>query len=300
MTHYQLVADNKRKSALVVTGFVLFVTLVGYLIIYSFNLNASYLGFILILTGLGSFISYWNSDKIVLSVTAAKPANREQFFDFYTVTENLAMSQNLPKPKIYIIEDEQLNAFATGRNPQHAAVVATTGLLDKLNRSELEGVIAHELSHIKNYDILLMSLVTILLGSIIILIDLVQRRLFWGSFNRDHKENNSLSGILMIIIIIITPIIAKLIQFSISRRREFLADASAVAITKNPAGLIRALEKINTNNKSLKTANGATAHLFISDPFANKTKQPRNWMVNLFQTHPPIEKRIAALRKLMV
>ncbi len=301
MTHYQLVSQNKRKSFLVLVGFGLFVVFVSWIFYWFFDSSLTTLGLFLIFVGIGSFIAYWNSDKIVLASTKAKPAKRQDYFDFYTVVENLAMSQRLPKPKIYVIKAEQANAFATGRNPKHAVVVATTGLLKQLNRSELEGVMAHELSHIKNYDILLMTLVTVFIGFILIVIDIIRRNLFFGSFEDNDKDNEGIKFFVSLILVLIVPVVTKLIQLAISRKREFLADASAVAITKNPQGLINALKKLSAiNTKPLRTAGQATAHLFIVDPLTVKVAGKKKFkFANLFDTHPPIEARVAALEKLV-
>jgi heat shock protein HtpX len=201
-------------------------------------------------------------------------------------------------PQLYVIEDTAMNAFATGRDPQHAVVCATTGILARLNRTELEGVIAHELSHVKNYDIRLMSIVTVLVGVVTLIADWFLRASMWGNNRRDRDDNNQFAGIMMIIgliSMIISPLIAQLIQLSISRNREFLADASAVAITKYPDGLAKALEKISKDKEPLELANKATAHLYISNPLSNQ-KGTIAWFSNLFSTHPPIEERIAALK----
>lgn len=266
---------------------------------YSFELSPSFVAWALIMAGAMSFVSYWFSDKIILTMSGAKPANREEYFDFYTVSENLAMSQRMPLPKLYVIEDSAMNAFATGRDQNHAVVVATTGLLKKLNRSEVEGVVAHELSHIKNYDMLLMSIVAILVGFIALLSDWLMRSSFFGRQNRDREDKGGqLQMILMVagfLLMLLSPLIANLIKLAISRKREFLADASAVSITKNPAGLINALSKLDADREPLEAANKATAHLYISNPLKNHSKDSIGWFGSLFQTHPPITERIKAL-----
>ena len=303
MTHYQLVVNNKRRSFVIILGFFVFISLVLLLVKSVFGLSLGFLGLLFILVGIGSLISYWYSADIILATTKARPAKREEFFDFYTVTENLASSQNLPIPRIYVIDDpNHANAFATGRNPKNAVIVATTGLLQRLNRSELEGVVAHELSHVKNYDILLASLVTIFVGFLILLVDVIRNN-FFLSASDDNDDNTGLQFFVSLILILVVPISAKLIQLAISRKRELLADASAVAMTKNPRGLINALKKIATNPKPLKTASGATAHLFIEDPLAvkqfNNTKVKKSKIASWFNTHPPVETRIAALERLL-
>lgn len=232
-------------------------------------------------------------------MTGAKPANKEEYFDFYTVTENLAIAAGLPMPKLYVIPDPAPNAFATGRDPKHAVVVATTGILQRLDRRELEGVIAHELSHIKNYDILLMSIVSILVGMVAFISDWLMRGFWWRGFSGEgEKEKERANGVMVvffIIFLIVMPLIATLIQLAISRRREFLADASAALLTRYPEGLARALEKISNDPHVLKTASNATAHLFIVNPFY-KRKNFLNRLAGLFSTHPPVEERIRLLR----
>lgn len=297
MTHYQLIANNKKKSSIIMIFFVAFIVAATYGMAVSFDYSLSIVGVALIISGLISFGSYWYSDKIVLGISGAHEASREQYFDFYTIAENLASSKRMPKPKLYVIKDSAPNAFATGRDPEHAVICCTTGLLKKLNRAELEGVIAHELSHVENYDIRLMSIVTILVGFVALLSDFILRT----SFRRkrsDSREGGQLQMILLvvgIVLAILSPIIAKIIQLAISRRREFLADSSAVAFTKNPEGLAKALEKIAADKEPLEAANNATAHLYISNPLKN-TKG--HLFSKMFMTHPPVKERIKALRSL--
>ncbi len=243
--------------------------------------------------------SYWYSDKLVLSLSGAKPAKREEFFDLYTVTENLSITAGLPLPKIYVIEDSAPNAFATGRNKEHAVVCATTGLLQILNRSELEGVIAHELSHIGNRDILLSTVVVVLVGFITLLSDFFLRSRMWGFGRRDNdRESGQLGAILMIVGILLTilsPIIATLMQLAISRKREFLADASGALLTRYPEGLASALQKIAQYSRPMAKANHATAHLFISNPFGRKSNGSVGFFTKIFSTHPPVGERVKAL-----
>jgi heat shock protein HtpX len=238
---------------------------------------------------------------MILGISGAREAKRNDFFDFYTVTENICLGQKMPMPKLYVIEDTAMNAFATGRNPEHAVVCATTGLLSRLNRGEIEGVIAHELSHIKNYDSLLMSIVSVLVGLIALLADWMLRMSFWGGNRKRDNEDNSQLGIIItivaVILAILSPIIAQFIQLAISRRREFLADASGVGMTKNPEGLIKALQKISEDTEPLEVANKATAHLYISNPLKNSKGAVHNF-AKLFNTHPPIEERITILREM--
>jgi heat shock protein HtpX len=252
----------------------------------------------LVISGLISFGSYWWSDKIILSLSKARPADRNRDFNFFTVAENLAMAAQIPKPKLYVIDDSSPNAFATGRDPQHAVVVATTGLLSKLDRTELEGVIAHELSHVKNFDTRLMSIVTILVGMVTLLADWLIR----GSSvkGRGNSKDSGLSGVLFVVgigLAVLSPIIANLIKLALSRQLEFLADASAVKLTRFPEGLAKALEKINRDKEPLEVANKATAHLFITNPLKNRHDRI-GMFANFFNTHPPVGERIKILRSM--
>lgn len=292
---YQQISNNKIRSGLILTLFITFILVAAYLITVSFNLDNGLIVGALIFSIISSLSSYFVGDKMVLSLNGAKPADKKNHFDFYTVVENLSQVNQTPIPKAYVINSPALNAFATGRNPQHASICITTGLLNKLNRTELEGVVAHELSHIKNYDTLLMTLVSVLIGSLSILIDFATRYPFFSSSRRrdDDKQENGFLGIIGIILVIFAPIIAQLIQLAISRRREFLADASAVKLTRQPKGLINALIKISSDTNQLQTASTATASLYISNPFKN------NKIASLFSTHPPIEDRIKALNQML-
>lgn len=295
---YEQIESNKRKSFLIITLFALFVSTVILIFGYYFEFGVGYLGIALIFTGISTFFSYYYSDKIILSISGARKANKKENYFFYTVAENIALALQLPLPKLYIIEDTAPNAFATGRDPQHAVICVTTGLLNKLDRTELEAVIAHEYSHIKNYDMRLMSIVTIFVGIITLLADWFFRISFWGSPSRDREEKsntNLIFGIIGIVLAILSPIIAQLIQFAISRRREFFADAGAILVTRQPDGLIRALQKISTDKEPLEAANKATAHLYIVNPLRNIHKAI-GWGANLFNTHPPLEERIKALQ----
>ena len=232
-------------------------------------------------------------------MSGARPATKKEFFNFYTVTENLSTVANVPMPKLYVIDDTAMNAFATGRDPDHAVVCATTGLLSRLTRSELEGVIAHELSHVKNYDIRLMGMVTVLVGTVTLLADWLLRFNF-GSRRKSDEDNGNLGTLLFfagIVMALLSPIIAQLIQLAVSRRREYFADASAVGLTKHPEGLINALEKITNDKEPLEAANKATAHLYIANPLKNR-HDSIGWFAGLFNTHPPVKERIKALRGL--
>lgn len=296
MTHYQLIANNKKRSFFVIVTFVLVVMLLATLITMGFEASYGIIIFAFIFSLFSCFFSYFYSDKIVLKISGAKPVTKSDYFDLYTVTENLATSQRMPVPKIYVINDSAPNAFATGRNPKNSVVCVTTGLLAKLDRHELEAVIAHELSHIKNYDILLMSLVSVLVGLITMLCDLFLRMRLRGSRKSNDGNSGNIQIILFIIALILSilsPIFVKLIQLAISRRREYLADASAIGFTKNPQGLIDALTKLSSDQEKLEVANHATAHLYIVSPFKKKNKKK-----NLFSTHPDLEDRINALKKM--
>ena len=300
MTHYQLVAKNKQRSFLIIFIFIVFIVGASYLMAEGFGYSLDIVAWALILSGGASFFSYFFSDKIILGISGAKEAKRKEFFDFYTVTENICLGQKMPMPKLYVIQDSAMNAFATGRDPEHAVVCATTGLLSRLNRSEVEAVVAHEMSHVKNYDILLMSIVSVLVGLIALLADWMMRMSFWGGGKKRDSENSGQLGaiiaIVAIILAILSPIIAKLIQLAISRRREFLADASGTSMTKNPQGLINALSKISQDTESLEAANNATAHLYISNPLKNA--KGTHAFAKLFNTHPPVTERIKALQEM--
>jgi heat shock protein HtpX len=300
MTHYQSISSNKNKSWLIVAGFVTFITAASYIMATGFGYPLSMVGVALIVSGLISFSSYWWSHKIILKISGARKATKDEFFDFFTVTENIASSQRMPMPDLYVIDDTAMNAFATGRDPDHAVVCATTGLLSRLDRSEIEGVVAHELSHVKNYDIRLMSIVTVLVGVISLLADWMLRMTFYGGKKKDSKNGGQLQIIMFVIglvLAILSPVIAQLIKLAISRRREHLADASGVGMTKNPEGLARALEKIAADKEPLEAANKATAHLYISNPLKN-AHGAVGMFAGMFQTHPPVKDRITALRNM--
>jgi len=277
-------------------GFVVFVVFLSYVLGNALGYGNGIMIFAVIISVVSSFISYYFGDSIVLAMSHARPADRKRDFDFYTVAENLCIAANLPLPRLFVIEDTAMNAFATGRDPKHAVVCATSGILSKLERRELEGVIAHELSHIKNYDIRLMAVVAVLAGTVAYMADIFLRNLWWGGNRRSDRNDNS-SGIFMIVgiaLAIITPIVATLIQLAISRRREFLADASSAFLTRYPEGLARALEKLGKDKEVLEAATNATAHLYITNPF--KDKNFGAWFANAFNTHPPLAERIKNLR----
>jgi heat shock protein HtpX len=296
---YEQVDSNKIRSAIIMVFFVVFITLVTWVLSRALGFGLQVVGWALIFSGFLSFTSYWWSDKIILAISGARPADKKRDFQFFTVAENLALADNIPKPKLYVIDDASPNAFATGRDVNHAVVCATTGLLAMLDRTELEGVVAHEMSHIKNYDTRLMSIVTILAGMVVLLADWFLRGMIFRGRSRDDNSGNlgAIFFILGLVLSLLSPLIAQLIQLAISRRRELLADASAVMLTRQPDGLIRALEKISADRRPLRVANKATAHLFIVNPF--KGNQAKSWLNNLFNTHPPVGERIKLLKEML-
>lgn len=292
---YEQIDANKKRSFWVITLFIAFVGAFGYFFSYLYGYDWSFLVGALFISGIGSWISYYNSDSIALSLAGAHPTSHKTHPIYSNIVDNLARVASIPAPKIYVIDSPALNAFATGRDPKHGAIAVTQGLLDKLSRTELEGVIAHELSHIRNYDTRLMTIVAILVGSIAMILNW-SWRISWhrGGSRDNNKEGNAIIMVIGLIFIILAPIIAQLIQLAISRRREFYADASAALITRQPSGLVNALKKIAANESiQLETANTATAHLYIDDPVTSETHG--NWMAKLFSTHPPIADRIKAL-----
>lgn len=295
MNIYSAVSSNKNKTWLIMVLFVLIATTIVYVFSKALGFNSlSIAGVALIFAGLTSIGSYYYSDKLVLATTGAKQLKKSDHPDLFRIVENLSIATGLPMPKIYIVNDPSPNAFATGRDPKHAVVAVTTGILSLLTKTELEGVIAHELSHVKNYDIRLMGVVAILVGFIAILSDLFIRASFYS--NSDDNRGNTIFFIIAIILAILSPIAATLIQLAVSRKREFLADASGALITRYPEGLASALEKLAKDNTPPRVASNATAHLFIENPFDNK--KVKNFFTGLFNTHPPLEERIKILRSM--
>ena len=294
MNIYSQISSNKLKTYLIMVLFVVFIGFISWVFGEASGYGGSYVGIALIFSGVISFTSYWWSDKAVLAMTGAKPADPKIHFDFYTTAENMAIAAGLPKPKLYVINDASPNAFATGRDPEHAIVVASTGILDRLDRTELEGVIAHEMSHIKNFDIRLMAIVTVLVGTIAFIADMFMRNLWWGGSRRDNNRSGG-GGFLIIgiILAILSPLIATLIKLAVSRKREYLADASAANLTRHPDALADALEKIASDPHPMRNVSSATAHLFISNPFKKESGQ---WFTSLFNTHPPVSERVRILR----
>ncbi len=298
---YTQADSNTRKTWFLIIGFLVFIIAVGWLFSYLLDSNGILI-LAVFLSVLMSFGSYWYSDKIVLSMARAVPIEHNQNPELYHIVENLCITAGLPLPKIYIIPEAQPNAFATGRDKNHAVIAVTKGLLNRLDKTELEGVLAHELSHIGNKDMLLSTVVVILAGIVAMLSNMFLRVSFWGGGRRssDREEGNVgiILAILGVVAAILAPIAATLVQLAISRKREFLADADGALLTRYPEGLARALEKIFSDPTPMQTANTATSHLYISSPF--KGKQIQSWFIKLFMTHPPIEERIHALRDMEV
>lgn len=303
MTAYTQVGANKIKTWLIMFLFASFLTGVIFIFSsawgYDFPSALSFSGIALIIAGVMNFFSYYNSDKIVMAVSRAKQIHKKDDPVLFRIVENLSIASGLPLPKVYIIDDTAPNAFATGRDPEHAAIAFTTGILSKLNKLELEGVAAHELSHVGNYDTRLMTIVSILVGTIALAADFFLRMTFWGRGDRDNdREGGQAQAIFMIlgiVLAILAPIIATLIQLAVSRKREYLADASGVLITRNPDSLADALLKISADKEPLEAANKATAHLYITNPLKNH-HDAIGMFAKLFNTHPPIADRVKALR----
>jgi heat shock protein HtpX len=305
---YDQVTANKRRSILLIAGFVVFVVLVVGA--FDYVLGGGFYGVAIAapLAAGTAFLSYWKSDSIALAMSRAKPADPVQYARLHNVVEGLCIASGLPKPRIYIVDDQAPNAFATGRNPEHAAVAVTTGLLEKMNRVELEGVLAHELSHVKNYDILVATLAVTMVGIVALLADIGVRMLWWGGGRRQYSsddQHQAGAGLLLIpamLLLVLAPLVAKAMQAAVGRRRESLADLSGVEMTRYPPGLISALEKLKADSTVVAAHSRATAHLWIEEPSPTEDEEGRvgflNRMNRLFATHPPLDERIAALREL--
>ncbi len=294
---FEDIRKNKFKSGIIVSSFIIIITLIVYFIAMAFDIDGPVAIMIALLFSIiSSWASYYNSDKIILSVTKARPATLEEDRKLVHILDALMISAGLPKrPGLYVVDDPQPNAFATGRNPEHAIICVTTGLLEKLEYYELEGVLAHEIGHIRNYDILFSAIVTVMVGFLVMLSDMFSRSFLWGHHsNDDDNKGNAILMVIGLILLIVSPILGKILQMSFSRRREFLADATAAEITRNPDGLISALRKLDADSNELETANNATANLFIVNPFKEKNKKK----AGLFDTHPTIEARIEALQNI--
>ncbi len=290
-TLYTHQEENVAKTWLLMAGFFGVVMALGWAISWYFNSPGLLIFAVLFAVGTNIF-AYWNSDKVVVAMAGAKPAHEAQYAELHNIVENLAITAGLPKPKIYIIEDAAPNAFATGRDKDHAVVAVTTGLLGMMERNELEGVLAHELSHIGNRDMLVSTIAVVLVGFVTLASDFFLRSTFLGSGDRDNNRNPVLM-IIAVALIVLAPIVATLMQLAISRKREFLADASGALLTRYPEGLANALRKIGAYSAPMRRANNATAHLYISNPFGAKGRM--SGLARLFMTHPPVEARIKAL-----
>jgi heat shock protein HtpX len=297
---YDQVAQNKRRSALLIMGFVAFIVVLGWVFTYIFQGGIIGLVLSVLIAGGMAFASYWNSDKVALAMSRAQPADPTTYARLHNLVEGLCIASGLPKPRLYIVDDPAPNAFATGRNPQHAAVAVTTGLLEKMNRVELEGVLAHELSHVKNYDTLVMTLAVTMVGVAALLADFGLRMFIFGGRRSNDSGGNVVSLLLGLFFILLAPIAARAMQATVSRKREGLADVSAVEMTRYPPGLVSALEKLQADQTVVHSGSRATAHLWIEEPverYADDQKRSSRWG-RLFDTHPPLEERIAVLREL--
>jgi heat shock protein HtpX len=296
-TIHNQISANKAKTWLIMFLFSLFIASVVYIFALGSGFEGagalSYVGIALIITGIINFFSYYNSDKMVMAISGAKQIDRKSHEELFEIVENLCIGNGQKMPKIYIIEDTAPNAFATGRDPDHASIAFTTGIIQKLNKLELEGVAAHELSHVKNFDTRLMTIVSILVGTVALLADFFLRMTFYGR-NKDREGGGAFFAIIALIAAILAPLVAQLIQLSISRKREFLADASSALLTRYPDALADALIKISSDKEPLEVANRGTAHLYIVNPL--KGQEVTKFFAKLFNTHPPVEERVKALR----
>jgi len=300
---FELIRSNKRRSAVLIAAFIAIVVVVGTIIGLLFGNGPLFAGIALVVGAAIAFGSYWNADKIALSVSRAHPASPEEYARLHNLVEGLCIAGGLPKPGIYVVDDPAPNAFATGRNPQHAAIAVTTGLLEKMNRVELEGVVAHELSHIRNYDILVSTLAVTMVGAIALMADIGVRTMWWngGRISRggDRENGNNPLAYVGFLLLIAAPIVAKAMQATISRSRETLADVSACQLTRYPPGLISALEKLKADTTVTHSASTATAHLWIEQPMSGVGDDGKLGGIHrLFDTHPPLDERIALLREL--
>ena len=298
---YEDIRKNKFRTGVIISIFLVVIALIVYYICMAFDLGGFSIVIAMTFAIISTFGSYYYSDKIVLAANRSRPATPEENQKLINILEGLMVSSGLEhKPRLYVTDDPQPNAFATGRNPENAVICVTTGLLNKLDYYELEGVVAHELAHIKNYDIRLSAVVSVMVGFIVMLSDWVSRALFWGH-GHDNDDDNKGNAILMVIgllCLILAPIFGQLMQLALSRRREYLADSTAIEFTRNPDGLISALQKIDSDTNELKTANNATAHMYIISPFKANANKNRKKKTSLFSTHPSIDDRIEALRNL--
>lgn len=300
---FEEIRSNKRRSFVLILAFVLVTVAIGVVVGYLVGGGPVPTVIALAIALAMAVTSYWKSDEIALRVSRAVPADPENYQRLHNLVEGLCIASGLPKPRVYVIEDPAPNAFATGRNPQHAAIAVTTGLLEKMNRVELEGVVAHELSHIRNYDILVSTIAVVLVGTVAIVTDLSLRMMWWngGRQHRDGDRSNGSNPLALVgfILLIVAPVVAKAMQASVSRRRETLADISACQMTRYPPGLIAALEKLKSDTTTTHSASMATAHLWIEQPLSGVRDEGRlGWFHRMFDTHPPLDERIALLKEL--
>jgi heat shock protein HtpX len=299
---FDLIRSNKRRSVALIASFVVLLCAVGAAVgvLVGYGIAGTLVA--LAFSGVTAAVSYWKADAIALRISRAVPADPDEYRRLHNLVEGLCIASGLPKPGVYIVNDSAPNAFATGRDPKHAAIAVTTGLLEKMNRVELEGVLAHELSHIRNYDILVSTLAVTLVGTIALLADMAVRMLWWGGGRGRRSDDNSSSGplaIVGIVLLIFAPLIAKAMQAAVSRRRETLADISACQMTRYPPGLISALEKLRADSTEVRSASTATAHLWIEQPMSGvKGEGKPSRFHRMFDTHPPLEERIELLREL--
>lgn len=300
---FEEIRSNKRRSAALISSFVLVTVAIGIVVGYLIGGGPLPMIIALAIALVTALTSYWRSDRIALRVSRAVPADPATYQRLHNLVEGLCIASGLPKPAVYVIEDPAPNAFATGRNPQHAAIAVTTGLLEKMNRVELEGVVAHELSHIRNYDILVSTIAVVLVGTVAIMTDLSLRMMWWNGGRRsregDRANGSNPLAIIGFVLLIVAPIVAKAMQASVSRRRETLADVSACQMTRYPPGLISALEKLKADTTTTHSASMATAHMWIEQPLSGVRDDGRlGWFHRMFDTHPPLDERIALLKEL--
>jgi heat shock protein HtpX len=305
---YEQIARNKRRTFIILFGFVGLISLVAVAFDILFGGGVAGLVIIVIIATAMALFSYYNSDKVALAASHAKPADETEYRRYHNLVEGLVIAAGLPKPRLYVVDDPAPNAFATGRNPQHAAIAVTTGLLDTMNRVELEGVLAHELSHVKNYDILVTTVAVIAVGAIALLADIGLRFAFWGGLSENRRDSNDSGGLggivalLALALLVLAPFAGYAMQFAMSRNREYLADASGVQLTRYPPGLISALEKLRDDHAVVHHATKATAQMWIEQPLegpqSDGKKDARSRFNNLFDTHPPLEDRIKRLQEM--
>jgi len=300
---YNDIKKNKIKTSFVFSGFLVMIFLIVYALYYTFNFSLIFVILAMIVAIISMFVSYYNCDKIILATVKARPATGEEDKQLTNILEALMLATGLPsKPRLYVVDSDQLNAFATGRNPEHSIICVTRGLLEKLDYYELEAVVAHELSHVKNYDILLASIISVMVGFVVILSDIFMRSFLFSRGGKSSSNNDNNSGdiikviliVLGLVLLVLSPIISNLIQLAVSRKREYLADATAVGFTRNPQGLISALHKLDDDTAKMETASKSNDHMYIVSPFKDKKKKSSS----IFSTHPSIEDRVKAIAEL--